>query len=456
MQSLSQSSAANSLSQTPDADVEIPSHAARTADQHDRPQNGQDRPVQAETCVRPLGADMSRLSNEGTSNTHFGPVSGKDEHLRSGGLSRSKSQILPRARRPEDFGARRSASFMIQSAMSDAGDVSLNSSCLKDMEQSHGLRNIPTSSRSLQRSSSLMRLSMSLDGKAQVTTSSGTTPSPPRSKAFPLIDASDGPRKSLQRSFSAIEPSKRNDSRSLANPSVRRHATGRSRDARTWEFYCDKDTRDALTEQAEREESGSATAAIALIKSNSNVSRMLAVKSNKRNKHTAKPEAAKKPRITEQPIKRPKIGRSQSLYDDMNVANDASRPAEMKASKGHRKRDSQSGIFVFDEGDSDKENWAPGTQQRSPQRQRRIGPNDSRRVLEESLVYSANRSALMSQKRTTSLGSTSSISSDGKENKAPGINKEATDVTAKSFAHREADDLDCVQNLLSLSQAAWQ
>ena len=42
----------------------------------------------------------------------------------------------------------------------------------------------------------------------------------------------------------------------------------RSRDARTWEFYCDSDARNALTEQAEREEKGSATAAIGLIGKN--------------------------------------------------------------------------------------------------------------------------------------------------------------------------------------------
>ena len=43
--------------------------------------------------------------------------------------------------------------------------------------------------------------------------------------------------------------------------------SGRSRGARTWEFYCDSGARNASTEQAEREESGSATAAIEMIRS---------------------------------------------------------------------------------------------------------------------------------------------------------------------------------------------
>ena len=50
-------------------------------------------------------------------------------------------------------------------------------------------------------------------------------------------------------------------------PYSRHSMSGRSRGARTWEFYCDSDARNALTEQAEREESGSATAAFEMIRS---------------------------------------------------------------------------------------------------------------------------------------------------------------------------------------------
>ena len=380
---------------------------------------------------------------------------------RNGGLTRSKSQTLPRTQRPESFGIRRSASFMIHSDMTHAGHPSGSTAASQDVEQARGLRDTAIPVQPCKRTSSLVRLSMSLDGMAQVTTGSGTTPSPPRPPAAPSLNSPKCPAKGLRRSFSAIASGKENNSIRYSGPTVRRHATGRSRDARTWQFYCDKDARDALTEQAEREESGSATAAIALIKSTSNASKAMALKSNKRNAHTHKLEAAKKVKTNGQTLKKPKLGRSQSLYDDMRVVTKSSQSLELKAGNSRYKHDPESAVLEIYEGESDKENWVPGTQQRSPRRQPPTDPSKSRRILEESLRHSSTLGALMSQERNassglSSLGSTSSSASEEKENKEPEVDDEGVPFTNDSVAPREADDLDCVQNLLSLSQATWQ
>lgn len=57
---------------------------------------------------------------------------------------------------------------------------------------------------------------------------------------------------------------------------------GRSQDARTREYDCDGDARKGLTEQAEGEESGSATVVIGLIGSRSHNSSVVTSNPNKR------------------------------------------------------------------------------------------------------------------------------------------------------------------------------
>ncbi len=68
---------------------------------------------------------------------------------------------------------------------------------------------------------------------------------------------------------------------------------GRSRDARTLEFYCDSGARNASTEQAEREESGSATAAIEMIKSQRSDSKVAIPQPNKRNARSQKHDSTR-------------------------------------------------------------------------------------------------------------------------------------------------------------------
>ncbi|KAJ8130747.1 hypothetical protein O1611_g2876 [Lasiodiplodia mahajangana] len=118
-------------------------------------------------------------------------------------------------------------------------------------------------------SSSQIRLSLSLDGKAEVIP---TQPSPPRPSPQLLNTETLPPvfgNRTLQRSRSALSgitlPPISTLTKGLAAHFPPHLSRGRSRDVHAWESCCEPDTRDELTRQAENEASGSAVAAISLI-----------------------------------------------------------------------------------------------------------------------------------------------------------------------------------------------
>ncbi len=170
-----------------------------------------------------------------------------------------------------------------------------------------------------------------------------SSPSPPR--AIPLRRSSSGlsvPRKrvlGLQRSQSALAFG------SLPQPSVAvsyppRLPAGRSRDVRSWQFACDTEARDELTTQAENESSGSAVAAISLLRSTGKST--LKSNGNKRNASPAKHDASvqgKKPRLREAHLSHERLQSTEN-----------SKP---QISKG------MLGLMHSPSGDSDKENWVP-------------------------------------------------------------------------------------------------
>ncbi len=194
------------------------------------------------------------------------------------------------------------------------------------------------------------------------------------------------------------------------------------------------------------------------------MNRAVTTKSNKRNANSHKAEATKRLKATEGTGQRLKLSRSQSLLADVKAVSSTVNRRTEDTQEAHHKYGSKSVLFEPNEGDSDKENWAPGTQQRSPPRRRPVNSSQSqRRVLEESRRNSSSLGASMSQERDylrklsslKTTGSSTNSSMSEKENAEPEAIDGATFECGKT-PPREADDLDCVQNLLSLSQAAWQ
>ena len=375
-------------------------------------------------------------------------------------LIRSLSQTASTKRRPGYLANRRSASFVIHDESRDGLSSSLTFK-LPSTGPAKGVGDASGSVQSHKRISSCVRLSMSLDGKAEVTTRTGDTPSPPRSQPtstaiVPVHRSNNG----LQRSYSALEPGKNSVSEVVPIPYPRRSMTGRSRDARTWEFYCDNDARNALTEQAEREEKGSATAAIELIRSQSNNSKVMTPNPNKRNAHSQKPDSTKRQKADVQGTSKAKLARATSSVARLQTTNSNGQTKKaVKVGEKKLKGGSQPAIWQEYEGDSDKENWEPGTQSSNPRRRRPGHSHQAARILEESFrvpSQSSSLDAMMNREGTTSRHSITKISnSEGKENSGPEVDDEIAAFMGES-GPREVEDLDCVQNLLSLSQAAWQ
>lgn len=269
----------------------------------------------------------------------------------------------------------------------------------------------------LTRTSSMVRLAMTVDGAVKIRTTNEPTPSPEKPRT--LAPTFPGKTKTpLVRSKSAMHGME--IFRDCASGAGSKHmgaGFGRSRDARTWEFFCDNASKDALSTQAEAETSGSAVSTINLIRSNSLKSRSqnlspLVSKTNVRPTSTTKEGRPKLSRA------RSSLGRLQGLDGEDDV------------SHGKTKRH---GHVRSGSGDSDKENWAPGTRLSEHPLRRTQASSRQRPILRENeaVIFPDTGTARKHQE-----GGRSSGKSESRE-KAKG------------------EDLDCVQSLLSLSQGAW-
>lgn len=266
------------------------------------------------------------------------------------------------------------------------------------------------SKKPLARTSSFVRLAMTVDGAVKVRTDNEPTPSPEKPRAAPP-HIQNKTKTPMMRSKSAMNGVEVFRDSTQGGPKTMGVGFGRSRDARTWEFYCDSTSKDALSTQAEAETAGSAVSAINLIRSNSFKSRSQALS-----------PSMLKTNVRSMALKegRPKLSRTQSSLGRLQGQKFPAETVKEK-SKAH------CGHVRSPSGDSDKENWAPGT-----------------RMSEHAL------------RRTEPSGRHRPILQENEEMTYP-------DVTSSQKKRAEASDsrqspikeMDCVQGLLSLSQGAW-
>ncbi|KAK3328830.1 hypothetical protein B0H66DRAFT_539427 [Apodospora peruviana] len=217
--------------------------------------------------------------------------------------------------------------------------------------------------------SSQFRISLSLEGKAEVVPD---IPSPPRPSTQPPapIDIRPIRRPNLARSHSASSPSvtlppfsvlTNSLPSSSAGPLLPRLARGRSRDVHAWEFCCDGENReDVLTAQAKHESSGSAIAAISLLRSTSsssacNVSPLQPSNSAKRNAATSKAP----PRTGL--AKKAKLGRALSSVARLqtNVGSSVNVDRRTVVGREDAAKVKVSMLVSPSGNESDKENWSP-------------------------------------------------------------------------------------------------
>lgn len=321
-----------------------------------------------------------------------------------------------------------------------------------------------------------MRLSMSLDGKAELVSAESSPPPPDMA----LSASNPGvPRRrlgALQRSYSALPMGSSARKSSFSSlPFLPRMPAGRSRDARTWEFCCDADARDELTTQAENESNGSAVAAISLLRSTS--SNALKPNANKRNAPATKANPLKHD-------KKRKLGRAQSSLARLQgttgkvTLHSTQRPSYKPKPSGETAKSPSA--------DSDKENWLPLENGTGNYRRRRPlpTPQDSarRRVLADNRQTTATHTVVMGDatrargRKTNKGGNEAEIFEDandddeGNEDRArrrggghqkdkedvPVVDKEVERFMRGDISPSKKGDLDCVQGLLSLSQGNWR
>ncbi|OCT48173.1 hypothetical protein CLCR_04018 [Cladophialophora carrionii] len=269
----------------------------------------------------------------------------------------------------------------------------------------------------LARTSSYVRLAMTVDGAVKVRTRQEDTPSPEKPRPSPSaaqIRASTPMSRS--KSLLSVVDVYRDGSHGTGSRAVGT-GFGRSRDARTWEFYCDSKTKDALSTQAEAETAGSAVSAINLIRSNSFKSRAQALSPS-----LSKTNA----RLTSSKEKKPRLSRAKSSLGRLQGLKPPADPVD-EGDKAHQDQGRSPS------GDSDKENWAPGTRL-SEHALRRTQPSGRQRPILQENEEMTFPDASSSQKRR---------------------NEEADRRLSPTKEKAKGEEMDCVQGLLSLSQGAW-
>ncbi|EMC99007.1 hypothetical protein BAUCODRAFT_120297 [Baudoinia panamericana UAMH 10762] len=295
------------------------------------------------------------------------------------------------------------------------------------------------------KSQSFVRLSMSSDGKACVTTKNGSSPSPPRAASM-LIPPMD---------FNAALSVTGNTSAVTGSDGVRRtsrSSSGRSRDSRAWQFWCDKDARSELEQKAVDDVSGSAADAIGLLRSASGRRILGSVPATINSKLAQRAKGVHRTKLER---RRGCLQRANTTLGRLQSRLDGSEKVMPKL-KGY---DSTLSAHVPGN-DSDKENWSPSERDQDGSL---IDGANARSSPEYS--YAAPQGGRVSQMTTlredarTGLHKSALQHDFGQENVEP----EAGAPTAGTVSDKQQnqstsseDDLDCIQGLLSLSQGNWR
>ncbi|ETS88069.1 hypothetical protein PFICI_01897 [Pestalotiopsis fici W106-1] len=357
--------------------------------------------------------------------------------------------------------------------------------------------------------SSQFRISLSLEGKAEIVDS---LQSPPREiQSSSMISATLPPVRApriLQRSKSALAGITLPPISALTANLPPQLPRGRSRDVSAWESCCDADTRDELTKLAENESSGSAVAAISLLRSSSQTSSLANLVHGHMPGHgnAPKPSSAKR---NATPLgrrdlnnKKPKLARSSSSVARLqSIANAAALERPQRAFDEYEPANKYGKASLVEvlspSGDSDKENWSPGKDANSMGRRRPLpritaeamstinkGTNPRRpgpRLLDHSISMGSPKRMFLGGRSNTApaprlrggKGSERSLvifedgGSDAAENdesedeggsakKSRRSNDEVERFMRGEVSPSKKGDVDCVAGLLALSQGNWR
>ncbi|KAL6873232.1 hypothetical protein J3F83DRAFT_732565 [Trichoderma novae-zelandiae] len=297
-----------------------------------------------------------------------------------------------------------------------------------------------------------VRLSLSLEGKAELVPNNESSPvrETPSRPSSTLPSLAQYRQRSLHRSHSALPAVTLPPISTLTSSLPPRLVQGRSRDVHAWELCADSETRDELTAQAEHESSGSAIAAISLLRSTSGILQPSSVKRNAPLSKLSRPRQSKKPRL----------GRTISSVARLETcwAND-----EKPRESSHAKMNVS---MLVSPSDSDKENWSPRNGVRAANGRRQMPPNSpsrSQSARRIGRVLQGRKSpALLMRSHTMPSDSRSPVKTGvpafgGMETEAESPrDDEVSRFMCGDVSPSKKGDMDCVAGLLSLSQGAWR
>lgn len=304
------------------------------------------------------------------------------------------------------------------------------------------------------RSPPSLRLSLSFDGEAMVRREGELTPSPPKGRnALRIAMSSDGkavvraenepsPSKNRISMFSARKPRAPGLRRSTSavtlgvprNPTTEKDRLfGRSRDPRNWESFFDTDARSALTPSSSQGAPNKDSPGPFRSRQRP-LHRSL---SARHNPLAGKQSDQNTPVAQQMRDKRRKLSRTVSSLGRLETDRNT-KTSKVPLNSKYADED-------LDDGDSDKENWIPGTR---TSRVRRRTTHDAQRPVLKDASNRENRTnkALGTNKR-------SRVQGQQRKSTVPDV---SADVSAFMAGGSQEEDLDCIQGLLSLSQGAWR
>ncbi|KAK0908153.1 Homeobox protein yox1 [Friedmanniomyces endolithicus] len=186
--------------------------------------------------------------------------------------------------------------------------------------------------------------------EVQVVNKDPSSPSPPRAAQYHMLPSGEGQTPSMQ----AVQP------RQAALPAPRsnleRSYSGRARDSRAWEFWCDKESRNELELKAEQDSSGSAADAISLLRSSSGRSILGALPTNRSPFFAGKHTDMKRSKLGHH---RTSLGRANTSLGRLQGRSTAEPTMYKKGTASLNLSDTESSVYIPGN-ESDKENWSPG------------------------------------------------------------------------------------------------
>ena len=291
------------------------------------------------------------------------------------------------------------------------------------------------------------------DGLAEVILKSDTpSPQKPHSQPAPLNVASSSQTSTSAQASSQPLPKLAGSTQGWPRPKTH----GRSRDVRAWEFYCDSDAQNALTTAAEHDRKGSALGALGLIRSSSGSSKPL-VPSKKQNVQQGRNEQWKRKDGGALEKTKPKLARTSSSFARLQTSG-----SEALCETGSKSAKASKPVAIWEDpdGDSDKENWEPGTQISRPRYRSAANCARAHNALQENdraLSQSSSLGAMMARDKGTRVTPRKRAVQDATPNKENvQIDEEVAAFMGDTAQDHQSEDIDAVQGLLSLSQGAWR